>query len=156
MAAGGAGVLLLWPAPAPTFDQITFRPSRISGARFTADGGAVIYSEAQRGNALEVWRHILGESPPASPLDLPAGSDVLAVQSGEVALVLERRYVVGQRFVGTLAIALTNGGSPHLRAEDVDSCSTRLKGPSPSFGSRPTASASRSSRIRRPAPWAAR
>jgi hypothetical protein len=121
MAAGGAGVLLLWPAPAPTFDQITFRPSRISGARFTADGGAVIYSEAQRGNALEVWRHILGESPPASPLDLPAGSDVLAVQSGEVALVLERRYVVGQRFVGTLAIALTNGGSPHLRAEDVDS-----------------------------------
>jgi hypothetical protein len=120
IAAGAVGVLLLWPQPAPAFEQVTFLRGRVGGARFVSDGRAVIYSQAQRGNALEVWRFNLGESPASLPLDFPAGSDLLAVRAGEVALALDREFVVGERFVGTLALAPIGGGPPRGRTEVVD------------------------------------
>jgi Tol biopolymer transport system component/tRNA A-37 threonylcarbamoyl transferase component Bud32 len=119
VAAGAAAVLLFWPNPAPTFDQVTFRRGRIGGARFTSDGRAVVYSEALRGNDLEVRRLDLGESPSPRALEYARGTDVLAVRAGEVALALSRRFVGGELFVGTLGIAQSGGGAPRTQAENV-------------------------------------
>ena len=120
VAAGGTAALLLWPQPIATFEQVTFRRGRIGGARFTPDGRSVFYSEARQGNALEVWRYNLGESPASTPVGYPAGSDVLAVHAGDVALALNRQFVLGERFVGTLAVAPMTGGAPHEKVEAVD------------------------------------
>jgi eukaryotic-like serine/threonine-protein kinase len=113
-------VLLTRARPEPAFDQLTFRRGRIGGARFASDGQAVVYSEARDGNALEVWRTDLADSPASRLLDYPPGTDVLAARAGEIALSLRRRFVLGERFTGTLAIASISGGSPREVAENVD------------------------------------
>jgi Tol biopolymer transport system component len=120
VAAGAAGVLWLWPPPAPVFDQVTFQRGRIGGARFTSDGRSILYSQAQQSASLGVWRFNLGESQASLPLDFPAGSDLLAVRGGEVALGLSRQFWVGERFVGRLALAPVGGGPPRGRPEEVD------------------------------------
>ena len=123
IALGVAGTLLLWPLvhqrPAPTFEQLTFRRGRIGGARFTSDAQAVVYSQAREGNALEVWRMDLSESE-SRPLGYDTGTDVFAARQGELALGLRRRFMTGERFVGTLAVAPSGGGSPKEVAENVE------------------------------------
>ncbi|HEY7475832.1 MAG TPA: protein kinase, partial [Vicinamibacterales bacterium] len=113
-------LLLTRPRSEPGFDQLTFRRGRIGGARFASDGQAVVYSEARDGNAMEVWRTDLADSPAARPLGFPNGSDILAARAGELALSLRRRFVLGERFTGTLAVAPIGGGSPREVAENVD------------------------------------
>ena len=114
------GMLLLGRTSTPTFEQLTFRRGRIGGARFASDGQAVVYSQTREGTALEVWRLDLADSPASRSMDYPAGSDVLAARAGELALSLRRRFVLGERFVGTLALAPVGGGSPHEVAENVE------------------------------------
>jgi eukaryotic-like serine/threonine-protein kinase len=107
------------PPPAPGFEQISFRRGRIGGARFASEGGDVVYSEAREGKPLEVW--LRGPGSPESRHLGHEGSDVLAVRGGKVALSLGRRFVFGERFVGTLAEAPTIGeGSPHELADNVE------------------------------------
>jgi len=55
-----AAAVALWIARpvAPSFEQLTFRRTRIGGARFASNGAAVIYSEATQGDALEIWASI--------------------------------------------------------------------------------------------------
>jgi hypothetical protein len=113
-------VFLTRARPAPAFEQLTFRRGRIGGARFASEGQAVVYSEAREGNALEVWRLDLADSPASRSLDYPAGTDVLAARVGELALSVRRRFVLGERFVGTLAVAPIGGGSPREVAENIE------------------------------------
>jgi Tol biopolymer transport system component len=116
-----AGWLLrenLWPS-APTFAQLSFRRGRIGGARFASDAGAVVYSEARDGGPLEVWWIGAADSPESRPLG-HRGADLLAVRGGKLALSLQRRYVFGERFVGTLAEAPLGEGSPRELVEDVE------------------------------------
>jgi hypothetical protein len=101
--------------PAVSFEQLTFSRGRIGGARFAAGGGAVVYSEARQGNALEMWRIDLADSPASRPLNYPRGSDVLAARAGELALSLNRRFMLGERFVGTLAVAPIGGKDARSR-----------------------------------------
>jgi eukaryotic-like serine/threonine-protein kinase len=119
LAEGIALVMQPWQRQGPTFEQLTFRRGRIGGARFGSDGQAVVYSEAPQGNALEVWRRYLGDST-ASPLEYPVGTDVLAAHAGELAVSLRRRFILGERFVGTLALVPMGGGSPREVAENVE------------------------------------
>jgi serine/threonine protein kinase/Tol biopolymer transport system component len=105
--------------PVPTFEQLTFRRGRIGGARFSSEGGAVVYSEAREGRPLEVW-WLTGSDSPGSRLLGYKGSDVLAVRPGKLALSVRRRFVVGERFVGTLAEAPIGEGSPHELADNVE------------------------------------
>jgi Tol biopolymer transport system component len=114
------GVLLFRPGTAPTFEQLTFRRGRIGGARFVSDGQAVVYSETREGSALEVWRLDLADSPLSRSLNYPADTDVLAARAGELALSLRRRFVLGERFVGTLALAPIGGGTPREVLENVE------------------------------------
>lgn len=118
--AGAASLLVpaFW-RPVPTFEQLTFRRGRIGGARFASVGGAVVYSEARDGKPLEVW-WVGGPDSPESRLLGHKGSDVLAVRAGKLALSMGRRFVFGERFVGTLAEAPLGEGSPHELAENVE------------------------------------
>jgi serine/threonine protein kinase/Tol biopolymer transport system component len=125
VAAGAVAATALWwflarPPIQPTFDQLTFRRARIGAARFVSDGRAVVYSEAQPTSDLVLWRHDLSENPPARPLDYPPNSDILSARSGEIALLVKRRFIIGERFVGTLAVAPLGGGSPQEQIEDVE------------------------------------
>jgi serine/threonine protein kinase len=117
-------ILALQPPPPPpptppTFDQLTFRRGRIGGARFTPDGQAVIYSEALQGNLLQVSRLFLTDRT-ARALDFQSGTDLLAVRrNGELVLSTGRRFIVGERFVGHLAVAEA-GGAPRQVGENIE------------------------------------
>jgi eukaryotic-like serine/threonine-protein kinase len=106
----------LWPRPvAPRFEQLTFHRGRIGGARFASEG--VVYSQTQQGDPLGVW-HRLRDSP--EPRALGYAADVLAAHGGELALSLRRRFGVGERFFGTLAVAPIGGGAPRELLDDVE------------------------------------
>ena len=113
--------------PPPSFEQLTFRRGRIAGARFISDGGAVVYSEAREGRPLEVW-WLAGPDGPESRLLGYQGSEVLAVRAGKLALSLGRRFVVGERFVGTLGEAPIGEGTPREVATDVEDADWDLDG----------------------------
>jgi dipeptidyl aminopeptidase/acylaminoacyl peptidase len=119
-AAAAAGWLMLRPASVATYEQLTFGRGRIGGARFASDGHAVVYSETRSANALEALRLDLSDSAVPRSLDYQQGSDVLSARVGELALSLRRRFVLGERFVGTLAVAPIGGGAPREVAENVE------------------------------------
>jgi eukaryotic-like serine/threonine-protein kinase len=122
---GGAALagFLLWPGsdpPPASFEQLTFQRGRIGGARYATRGQAVVYSEARLGNELEISRLDLADSPVPRSLNYASGSDVLAARAGQLALSLRRRFIAGERFVGTLATVEVNAGSPREIAENVE------------------------------------
>jgi eukaryotic-like serine/threonine-protein kinase len=119
--AAALAALLMRPNPAPVFEQLTFTRGRIGGARFAAEGQAVVFSEARQGNALlRVSRIDLADSPASRELEYAPGTDILAARTGELALSLRRRFLIGERFIGTLALAPSGGGAPHEVAENVE------------------------------------
>jgi hypothetical protein len=101
---------------APTFQQITFHRGRIGGARFSADG--IVYSQAIGGRPPDV-RLVVPGSPESRALDYTV-ADVLAARGGELALSINRHFVGGDRFVGTLAVVSVGGGTPAARLTDVE------------------------------------
>jgi Tol biopolymer transport system component len=103
----------------PSFQQLTFHRGRIGGARFASEAGAVVYSEARERRPLEVWWISGPDSPEARSLG-HEGADVLSVRPGKLALSLRRRFLVGARFVGTLADAPLGEGSPLELANNVE------------------------------------
>ena len=115
-----AAFVLFRPDSHPTFEQLTFRRARIGGARFASDGQAVVFSETREGNTTEVSRMDLADSPQSQRLSYPNGGDVLAARPGELALAMRRRFLLGERFVGTLAVAPVAGGTPHEIIENVE------------------------------------
>jgi Tol biopolymer transport system component len=122
-----AGIAVGWifkpAASVPTFEPLTFARARIGNARFVSDGRAVVYSEARSGSQLQVWRLEIGESPPTRPLEYAIGTDVLATSASELSLLVNRHFLTGERFVGTLARAPLGGGSPReldRNVEDAD------------------------------------
>jgi tRNA A-37 threonylcarbamoyl transferase component Bud32/WD40 repeat protein len=114
-----AFLVYLFARATPKFDQITFRRARIGGARFASTGGAVVYSEVREGRQPEVWWCSGADGTESRPLG-HTDADVLAVRGGKVALCLRRRFVVGERFVGTLAEAPLGEGAPHELADEVE------------------------------------
>jgi Tol biopolymer transport system component len=105
-------------AAAVTFDQISFRRGRVGGARLTPDG--VVYSQAVADRPLEVSL-IRGKQTESLPLEYD-GSDVLAVHGDRLGLSLNRRFLIGERFIGTFAVAEVGSDPLELVAnvEDAD------------------------------------
>ncbi len=102
--AAALAALLMRPDITPVFEQLTFHRGRIGGARFASDGRAVVYSGTRQANARSRCGGIdLADSPQSRPLSYAPGSDMLAARTGEFALSLRRRFLIGERFVGTLA-----------------------------------------------------
>ena len=81
---------------------------------------SVVFSEAGANNQLALSMHDLAENSPARPLGYPPDTDVLSSSSrGELALLVKRRFINGERFVGTLAVA-TSGSGAHERESDIE------------------------------------
>jgi eukaryotic-like serine/threonine-protein kinase len=125
-AATGVGGLVLGRALAPTAErprvhtyvQQTFRHGRVASARFTQDGGSLLYSAAWDDQPLRVFTARLGGGG-TRPLDLPSGQ-VLAVSSrGELALSIGHHFVEGFHQEGQLALAPLEGGEPRGLGLDV-------------------------------------
>src|SRR5262249_41624998 len=82
-------------------------------------GQTVVYGAAWEGNPIEIFTTRVG-SPESRPLGLPP-ADVLAVSSsGELAILLNSRYVLGWESRGTLARVPLSGGAPRQVLEDVE------------------------------------
>ncbi len=114
--AGTLPWLLFRPRVVPVFEQLTFHRGRIGGARFS--GEAIVYSQA-RGLEPPAVSLKLAASPEARALGYRA-ADIFAACAGELALSVRRRFVKGERMVGTLAVAPIGGGTPHEILENVE------------------------------------
>jgi Tol biopolymer transport system component len=109
------------PAPAPReithYTQLTHSRGPIWSARFAPDGETVLYTAEWSGGESQLYMK-RPESPDAIPL---ASSGIVAgvSRTGEMALLLDHRFVHNGVWAGTLALAPMFGGAPRLVAEDI-------------------------------------
>ena len=98
--------------------QLSFRRGTVSNARFAPDGSSVVYGAAWEGKAVEpFWVHVA--NPESRPLRID-DTDVLSISaSGEMAVLMNRRYLHGFVWAGTLAKVPLAGGVPRPLAQDV-------------------------------------
>jgi Tol biopolymer transport system component/predicted Ser/Thr protein kinase len=110
------------PVPPIQFQQLTFQRGQVQSARFAPDGQTIVYSAAWEGRAPEVFT-TRPDSAESRSLELP-GATVLSVSSaGEIAVSLNRHFIVGYEGTGTLARVPLAGGSPREvleSAQDAD------------------------------------
>ena len=111
------------PAPGPTpreithYTQLTHARGPIWAARFAPDGETVLYTAHWSGGQSQVYMK-RPESPDAIPL--PSAGHVIGVsRTGEMALLLEPRFVHNGVWAGTLALAPMFGGAPRPVAEEI-------------------------------------
>ncbi len=107
------------PTPAqPAFRQLTFRRGAIMGARFSPDGGTLIYSAAFDGRPVELFTSHL-ESPESSSLKLQANIESISV-TGEMAILLNCEVDAFGCHNGTLARVPLVGGTPREIMEHAE------------------------------------
>jgi dipeptidyl aminopeptidase/acylaminoacyl peptidase len=102
----------------PQFQTLTFRRGTIYNALFTPDGQSVVYGAAWEGKPFEVFLTRPG-SPESRSLELTDAEPLAISRSGELAVLLRRRMVVGWMSTGTLGRVALSGGAPREVAEDV-------------------------------------
>jgi eukaryotic-like serine/threonine-protein kinase len=127
-AAGAGGVILgraLSTAPRafhPEYRQLSFRQGRVPRARFTPDGGSILYTALWEELDAAVYTTRLGGGGTRA-LALPAAQLLAVSARGELALSLGHRYVDGFHQRGQLAVAPLEGGEPRrlgVEVQDAD------------------------------------
>jgi hypothetical protein len=99
------------------FHRLTFRRGFLMNARFAPDG-SIIYGAAWDDQPIEIYSTVSGTRHSRSMNLL--GADILSVSaSGEMAVSLGRRYLIGWVSSGTLARIPLFGGAPREICEDV-------------------------------------
>jgi len=105
-------------ASTPVYRQLTFRRGTISSARFAVDGQTIYYSAAWNGDSIGIFS-TRSENPESRALGM-TNADILSISStGEMAVLLNRRYVAHFIHSGTLARMPLLGGAPRELLEDV-------------------------------------
>lgn len=119
VALGIAAARQLAPARAgvAAFDARTFDRLPITNARFMPDGATIVYSAASRGNSPELFVINPSAEAPQS-LGLTNAHLLSASSTGELALIVNPRYLDQRLYAGTLA-RMTLGSSPRPIADDV-------------------------------------
>src|SRR5688572_13782950 len=98
------------PAPAPSFQRLTFRSGLLNNARFSPDGQTVVYGAIWAGEPQQLYAVRPG-SAESRRFDLTA--DILAISSsGEMAILLGQEE-------GGLARVPFAGGAPRRVAENI-------------------------------------
>jgi DNA-binding winged helix-turn-helix (wHTH) protein/Tol biopolymer transport system component len=101
----------------PQFVRLSFGRGLIKSARFAPDGQSVIYGAAWEGKPVRLFLARTGNS---DVLALNAEADVLAIsRSGQMAVLLHRRFGEGVSSRGTLGLMSMTGESPREVLEDV-------------------------------------
>jgi Tol biopolymer transport system component/predicted Ser/Thr protein kinase len=100
------------------FRQLNFRREAIFQAAFAGERDTVVYSAATSGNIPQIFT-VRPDYPEPQPLG-PPGMQLLAVSSkGELAVLIDARYVWYRLFTGTLARITLGGGAPREIQEGV-------------------------------------
>jgi len=108
------------PTSKPKYSQLTFRQGRISGARFAAEGGTVVYSAAWDGGGSRLYTVHEG-SPESRPLDVE-DVELLSVSShDELAVLLRPQILGGWVIAGTLARMPLGSAAPREVLDDIGS-----------------------------------
>ena len=118
--AAGLVVLLRRPPPKsiPIFHQLTFRRGHVTSARFSPDGGSVVYAAGWDGRPVQIYA-MRPERPESREVGRPA-SDLLAVsRSGELLVSTGIRFVQLWQESGTLSRLSLEGGEPRDVLENV-------------------------------------
>jgi eukaryotic-like serine/threonine-protein kinase len=104
-------------APKPlAFRQLNFRREAVFQAAFAGD--TIVYSAATSGNTPQIFA-VRPDYPEPQPVG-PLGMTLLAISSkGELAVLLDARYVWYRLFTGTLARMTLGGGAPREIQEGV-------------------------------------
>ena len=93
----------------PTYTQLTFRPGSIYSARFTPDGKGIFFSATWNGNPIDIFS-MRAESPNVQSLGMP-NAEVLSISpTGEMAVLLNSKYLFHFVNQGTLARMPLTGG----------------------------------------------
>ncbi len=101
----------------PAFTRLTFEQGTVWNARFTPDGGTVVYAAAWNGESIRLFLTRL-DTPQSTPLSLPDASLLSISSTGEVAVSLNHAYE-GWMGEGTLARAPLLGGGARQVLEGV-------------------------------------
>jgi len=101
------------------YSQLTYREGTIASARFAADG-TVVYSAAWEGGPQRLYTVHKG-SPESRPLGIDDAKILSISSKGELALLLQPRYVTGWAPIGTLARMPLGGGAPRRMQDQVAS-----------------------------------
>jgi eukaryotic-like serine/threonine-protein kinase len=119
----GAAATLMFKRPTtsnatPTFQRLTFRRGYISASKFAPDRQTILYSAAWSGSPSEVFS-TRPQTPASRALNLPSAELVAISSTGEMAILLNARFLVGWQRTGTLARVPIDGGAPREIVEDV-------------------------------------
>ena len=102
----------------PQFQRLTFRRGWVMSGRFAADEQTVVYGAAWEGLTPEIFTTQIG-TPGSRPLGF-GWADLLSISStGEMAVSLDRHFIVGWETSGTLARVPLVGGAPRAILESV-------------------------------------
>jgi hypothetical protein len=118
-----AGALLLLTGsrrvpPPLAFRQLNFRREALFNAAFASNKDTVVYSAAGSGNTPQMF--VVRPDYPEPQALGPPDTHLLAVSSkGELAVLLDARYVWFRLFTGTLARMPLSGGAPRQVQEGV-------------------------------------
>jgi hypothetical protein len=118
VAIGVAGGRLLFHAPEPAFQRLTFRRGIVTSARFAPDGPTVVYAAAWNGQPVELFSLQPG-SPESRPLGFQSTGLLGISRSGEMAVSVGNRFQGAIITTGTLARAPLNGGAPRELREQI-------------------------------------
>ena len=100
------------------FRQLNFRREAVFQAVFAPDGKTVVYSAATEGNTPEIFT-LHPDFPAPQPLGV-RGMHLLDIsKSGELAILMDAKYVWHRTFTGTLARMPLVGGAPRQVMEGV-------------------------------------
>src|SRR5262249_42409921 len=100
------------------FRPLTVGNGLVQSARFTADGGTVIYGSAFEGQPLALFS-MRTDGIESRPIDLPSADIAGISRDSKMALLLRRHYAGSWLRTGTLAQVSLNGGTPRELLEDV-------------------------------------
>ena len=107
------------PAPAAevTYEAKTFDRQPVMNARFMPDGQTIVYSAAARGYVPALY--VISPTAEAPQrLDLPDAHLLAVSRRGELAIIINARYLQQRLYAGTLA-RMTLGSSPRSVLEQV-------------------------------------
>jgi hypothetical protein len=102
----------------PEVEQVNYRWGAVRAARFAPDG-RVIFTAAFEGKAEELFSRTPG-SPEAQSLGLKNVRLAAVSRSGDLALLLDPRFLLAWSMRGTLARVGSVGGTPRELAENVE------------------------------------
>jgi len=109
-------------APVPVnqveFKVQTFRRGIIYKALFTPDGQSIVFGAAWDGKPFEIFQK-RPESPESRSLGMEDAEPLAISKTGELAILLHRRNLLGWMSSGTLARMSLSGGAPREIAENV-------------------------------------